>query len=53
MVHPGSRRHQLHHRRNLMHTHNFNIVLPLMDWLRGTLHWEPESPLDTPDVTRR
>ncbi|HET8871680.1 MAG TPA: sterol desaturase family protein [Aquabacterium sp.] len=32
--------HRLHHRRDLMHTHNFNIVLPLMDWLCGTLHWE-------------
>lgn len=47
------RLHQLHHRRDLMHTHNFNIVLPLMDWLRGTLHWEPERPRHTPDVTRR
>lgn len=32
--------HRLHHRRDLMHTHNFNIVLPLMDKLCGTLHWE-------------
>lgn len=37
--------HRLHHRRDLMHTHNFNIVLPLMDKLCGTLHWEaPTSP---------
>lgn len=33
--------HALHHRRDLMHTHNFNIVFPLTDWLYGTLHWEP------------
>jgi len=38
------RLHQLHHRRDLMQTCNFNLVLPLMDWLRGTLHWEPEDP---------
>ncbi|NTZ85300.1 SRPBCC family protein [Burkholderia metallica] len=35
------RLHDLHHRRDLMQTHNFNIVFPLTDWLRGTLHWEP------------
>ena len=33
--------HRLHHRRELMQTRNFNLVLPLMDWLFGTLHWEP------------
>jgi hypothetical protein len=41
------RLHELHHRRELMQTHNFNIVFPLMDWLYGSLHWEPfdeESP---------
>ncbi|CAD5110325.1 SRPBCC family protein [Zestomonas carbonaria] len=35
------RLHELHHRRELMQTHNFNIVFPLTDWLRGTLYWEP------------
>lgn len=35
------RLHALHHRRDLMHSHNFGIVHPLMDWLYGTLHWEP------------
>ncbi|HEX5356409.1 MAG TPA: sterol desaturase family protein [Aquabacterium sp.] len=35
--------HRLHHRRDLMHTHNFNIVLPLMDKVCGTLHWEAPS----------
>jgi hypothetical protein len=35
--------HRLHHRRDLMHTHNFNIVLPLMDALCRTLHWETPS----------
>ncbi|WP_284620361.1 SRPBCC family protein [Aquabacterium humicola] len=41
------RLHQLHHRRSLMAERNLNIVFPLMDWLLGTLHWEPypdESP---------
>ncbi|MCY1278156.1 Polyketide cyclase / dehydrase and lipid transport [compost metagenome] len=33
--------HALHHRRELMQTHNFGIVHPLMDWLYGTLRWEP------------
>ncbi len=33
--------HALHHRRDLMQTHNFSIVFPLMDWLHGTLYWEP------------
>lgn len=35
------RLHQLHHRRDLMQTKNFNLIFPLMDWLCGTLHWEP------------
>lgn len=30
------RHHELHHRRELMQTHNFNLTLPLMDWLLGT-----------------
>lgn len=30
------RHHELHHRRELMQTHNFNLTLPLMDWLFGT-----------------
>jgi hypothetical protein len=38
------RLHQLHHRRDLMQTCNFNLVVPLMDWCCGTLHWEPEDP---------
>jgi len=40
------RLHELHHRRELMQERNFNIVLPLMDYLFGTLYREPEpSPL--------
>ncbi|WP_342244433.1 SRPBCC family protein [Pseudomonas sp. OTU5201] len=35
------RLHELHHRRDLMQTHNFNLVFPLMDWLKGSLYWEP------------
>lgn len=37
------RLHELHHRRDLMQTHNFNLVFPLMDWLRGSLYWEPQG----------
>lgn len=37
------RLHELHHRRELMQTHNFNLVFPLMDWCYGTLHWEAET----------
>ncbi|SET82813.1 Fatty acid hydroxylase superfamily protein [Pseudomonas sp. NFR09] len=33
--------HAMHHRRELMQGRNFNIVLPLMDYLFGTLYWEP------------
>ncbi|MCF4997924.1 SRPBCC family protein [Pseudomonas syringae] len=36
------RLHELHHRRERMQERNFNIVFPLMDYLFGTLHWEPE-----------
>jgi hypothetical protein len=36
------RLHELHHRRERMQERNFNIVLPLMDYLFGTLYWEPE-----------
>ncbi|MBP5095611.1 hypothetical protein QF008_001828 [Pseudomonas protegens] len=46
------RLHELHHRRELMQERNFNIVLPLMDWLFGTLHWQPQEPpavTSTPD----
>lgn len=35
------RRHILHHRRDLMQTHNFNLTFPLMDILYGTLYREP------------
>ncbi|MDR9752628.1 SRPBCC family protein [Pseudomonas sp. SZMC_28357] len=37
------RLHEVHHRREMMQQRNFNIVLPLMDYLFGTLHWEPET----------
>jgi hypothetical protein len=36
------RLHELHHRRELMQERNFNIVFPLMDYLFGSLYWEPE-----------
>ncbi|QAY86597.1 sterol desaturase/SRPBCC family protein [Pseudomonas arsenicoxydans] len=44
------RLHELHHRRELMQERNFNIVFPLMDYLFGTLYWEPEH--DTQSLTR-
>ncbi|MDP2226411.1 MAG: sterol desaturase family protein [Moraxellaceae bacterium] len=44
---PGIRQmrehHDLHHRRDLMQTHNFNIVFPLQDVLRGTRFREPPA----------
>lgn len=33
--------HRLHHRRDLMHTRNFNVTFPLMDWVMGTFYWSP------------
>ncbi|MCK8663317.1 SRPBCC family protein [Pseudomonas azerbaijanoccidens] len=44
------RLHELHHRREMMQERNFNIVFPLMDYLFGTLYWEPEQA--TPYLTR-
>ncbi|MVV47366.1 SRPBCC family protein [Pseudomonas sp. PB120] len=45
------RLHELHHRRELMQARNFNIVFPLMDYLFGTLYWEPEQISPTPTRT--
>jgi len=45
------RLHELHHRRELMQERNFNIVLPLMDYLFGTLYWEPEPAIPQPTRT--
>jgi len=33
--------HVLHHNRDQMHDVNFNVTLPIFDWLLGTLYWEP------------
>jgi hypothetical protein len=44
------RLHALHHRREMMQERNFNIVFPLMDYLFGTLYWEPEP--DSLTLTR-
>jgi hypothetical protein len=44
------RLHELHHRREMMQERNFNIVFPLMDYLFGTLYWEPEQ--DIPYLPR-
>ncbi len=49
------RLHELHHRHELMLARNFNIVFPLMDYLFGTLYWEPDHaalPLTRPPMTR-
>ena len=49
------RLHELHHRREMMQERNFNIVFPLMDYLFGTLYWEPEQatpPLPRTPMTR-
>lgn len=32
--------HVLHHKRDVMHDANFNITLPIFDFLLGTLYWE-------------
>lgn len=32
--------HRLHHRRDLMHSKNFNLTFPLADWVLGTFYWE-------------
>lgn len=45
------RHHQLHHRRDLMQTHNFNIVFPLMDWLYGTYFRESDAKSTTQKST--
>jgi hypothetical protein len=37
------RLHELHHRRNLMRERNFNIVIPLSDYLFRTFHWERKN----------
>lgn len=39
-LHQMGRLHQLHHRRKLMGARNFNLWLPLADWLCGTLYWD-------------
>jgi hypothetical protein len=47
------RLHELHHRRERMQERNFNIVFPLMDYLFGTLYWEPvPAPLTSTTMTR-
>jgi hypothetical protein len=46
------RLHELHHRREMMQQRNFNIVFPLMDYLFGTLYWEPEPEPAIEDLKR-
>lgn len=38
--------HELHHRRDYMQHYNFNLVLPLTDWLLGSLRWTPPDVLE-------
>lgn len=40
------RLHELHHDRDLMQTHNFNLVFPLWDWIYGTLDWHGNNETD-------
>ena len=35
------RHHQLHHAPHLMHRWNFNVTVPLWDWVRGTVYQAP------------
>lgn len=37
------RHHARHHRRDLMQTHNFNLVIPLMDWVFNTRYQPDEN----------
>ena len=45
-------RHQLHHDPRLMKRWNFNITVPLFDWLHGTL-WSPERAARAAPLGRR
>lgn len=47
------RLHELHHARELMHGHNFNIVFPLWDWVYGTLYWQTDDPTAVAGSARR
>lgn len=38
------RHHRTHHDPRLMTRYNFNITIPLVDWLAGTWHEEPDEP---------
>jgi len=38
--------HKLHHRRDLMHSKNFNLTFPLADWLLGTYYWQAPKECD-------
>lgn len=46
------RLHELHHDRDLMQTHNFNLVFPLWDWFYATLTWQ-EDKADEPEVAQK
>jgi hypothetical protein len=45
------RHHQLHHATHLMHRWNFNVTVPLWDYVRGTVY-RPATP-PTPALVRR
>lgn len=46
------RHHQLHHAPHLMNRWNFNVTVPLWDWVRGTLHPAPRRPTPAPAAVR-
>ena len=37
------RHHAIHHAPELMQRWNFNVTVPLWDWIRGTIHRDPET----------
>jgi hypothetical protein len=48
------RHHQRHHAPHLMQRWNFNVTVPLWDWVRGTIHGVPaRPPAGQPALARR
>jgi sterol desaturase/sphingolipid hydroxylase (fatty acid hydroxylase superfamily) len=39
------RHHAIHHDPRLMQRYNFNVTVPLWDWVRGTIVTDPKSVL--------
>jgi sterol desaturase/sphingolipid hydroxylase (fatty acid hydroxylase superfamily) len=45
-----ARHHARHHDPRLMQKWNFNVTVPLWDWVRGTI-WRPPSPVASGEQT--